>query len=184
MCWVLSAVAIAACGGSAEEKGSSAENPIRIEGVALPGLDELAPNQRAAFEDGEISTVEYAEAYRMFEACANSAGLAVVDPQVDPVSGYISYGIFEEVGGVLEDPTSDTGRCYENEFHWVELVWEATDPTYTQQQRELALERFETEARPCLVANGVDVPVVVELDDDAYLPLLQEWIALSSASKC
>lgn len=175
---------IAACGGSADEKGLSAENPIRIEGVALPGLDELAPNQRAAFEDGDISTVEYAEAYRAFEACAIAAGLAVVDREVDPVSGYISYGIFEEIGGSLEDPTSDTGGCYETEFHWIELVWEATDPTYTEQQRDLALERFETEARPCLVANGVDVPLVVGLDDDAYLPLLQEWIALASGNKC
>jgi hypothetical protein len=162
-----------------------ADNPVTIAGVDLPGLDELSLSQRAAFADGEITTLEYTTAYRAFETCANAGGReAVVDPQVDPVSGYISYGIFEDVGGSLEDPTSDTGRCYEDEFHWVELAWEGTDPTYTEQQRQRQLDQLSGEGRACLTANGVEVPTEIEYGGEVYLQLVQEWAELSNAGRC
>jgi hypothetical protein len=177
-------VLLCSCGGPQLQDPSQGE-PIAIPGVDLPGLDHLPVSQRAAFSDGAITTAEYSAAYRAFEECANAAGRqAIVDPHVDPVSGYISYGVFEGVGGSLEDPTSDTGRCYESEFHWIELVWEATDPTYTQQQTDFQLDQFESEGRPCLNSNGVDVPADVAIGSDTYGRLVAEWAALANAGKC
>lgn len=183
-CAVGLVVVVTSCGQSSSEQVATV-SPITIPGVDLPGLDELPEAQRSAFADGAITTAEYASAYRAFEVCANSGGRPAVLPQpVDPVSGYQSYGIFEDVGGSLEDPASASGRCYESEFHWIELVWEGTDPTYTEQQGARQLDQINGEGRACLTANGVDVPSDIELRSETYIQLVQAWAELANAGKC
>lgn len=179
---------VAACGGSEPEQVGSDANPVTLPGtpgLVLPGLDELPESQRAAFEDGTVDTAEYTQAFERFQSCANATGEIVTVNSRDPVSGYIVYGFREDEGGSIEDPGTPLGRCSAEEWFWVELAWQLSDPTLLEQGRQADIDRYANELLPCLLANGVDAPASFDgVPTPESIALEDEWVRLDQAGQC
>lgn len=132
-------------------------------------LQSLPPEQRDAFEDGKVLLPEYQSGFAAFRACAeDSAKDSVAIESTDPETGLIIYGTM----GVLEPPGPIAGsavnRCYQTYFSYIELAWQRTDPTLLAVSARRQRELFDTTFRPCLEANGYEVPDVVEPGTEVY----------------
>jgi hypothetical protein len=170
---------------SQRETDGAGNSTVPLAGVRVPSLDELPAGQRTFFEDGTIDTREYATAFERFKSCANEIDEAVLLDRRDPVSGYIEYGIREAAGGPLEDPTTRTGRCYQDEFQWVELVWQVSDPTFLAQQQQADIDHYQSVILPCLTKNGISAPAAFDgTVTQEYAQLADEWFRLDQANKC
>lgn len=186
---VIVLVSLVACSGSESGRAGGDTNPVTLPGapgLVLPGLDELPEAQRAAFEDGTVDTAEYTQAFERLQACANASGENVTLDRRDPVSGYIEYGINSvDGGGDPEDPNTPNGRCVADEWYWIELAWQLSDPTLLAQGRQADVDRYANELLPCLLANGVDAPASFDgVPTPESIALEDEWLRLYQAGKC
>jgi hypothetical protein len=154
--------------------------------MVLPGLDDLPNAQRAAFEDGTITTAEYTAAFERLQTCANATGENVILDRRDPVSGYIEYGINTAGGGGdPADPNTINGRCVAAEWYWIELAWQLSDPTFLEQGRQAEKERYTREILPCLTLNGVEAPATFDgAPTPEAIALEEEFLRLYQAGKC
>lgn len=182
-------LAIAACSGSESGRADGDANPVTLPGapgLVLPGLGELPEAQRAAFEDGTVDTAEYTQAFERLQACANVTDENVTLDRRDPVSGYIEYGINTvDGGGDPEDPNSINGRCVAEEWYWIELAWQLSDPTLLEQGRQADADRYANELLPCLLENDVDAPASFDgVPTPESIALEDEWLRLFQAGKC
>ncbi len=89
---VLAVVGLLILGGAGCGEGGSDTSAAPPSSNAL-NLDDIPPEQRAAFEDGVVSTVEYTEAFQQFEACATADESNVGEVVSDPATGLIRFGV-------------------------------------------------------------------------------------------
>ena len=148
--------------------------------VAVVDVDEGSP-QAAALADGKVTTAEYHVAFSLFEACANDGTTSVVDVNTDPTTGLITFG----VTGDLETPGTTLYECYIRYFDDIELTWQSTDENFLESSRESQIAFFDTELRPCLESNGVEVPdVTPQPGSQEFGDLMTAVAALFNSGSC
>lgn len=184
----LGAVVLAGCGGS--EPGDAAESVREV-----PEASSVNEEQRPYFEDGVVTLAEYQEAFAKFEQCASDVGGVVSVSLRDPVTGLITYSSssaleardeqsFDESGQLLPSAESPMNDCYQRFFDLTEITFSTNDPTVLAAVPDEQIAMFNQIARPCLVANGVDVPADLEYGTPQYEDLINRWSELNIAGGC
>lgn len=181
----VAAVVVALLVASCSRDEQAAAGDASAAAYELDDLTNLSPEQRALLADGEASLSEYQSSFEAFQSCANADGTRRVSvSSTDGVSGLIVYGVVGDLlspGSAGDDPLN---VCYEKYFSWVEFIWQTTDPTLLAESRRRGLEYFELTDRPCLEANGVEVPASVEYGSAEYGNLLSISTQLMNDGKC
>ena len=176
---LVGAMTVVAAGCSDE-----AQRPASTATVSFPTGADLPAAQRDALADGEVTANEYASAFDAFVTCAKDAGGSVKLESSDPVSGVILYSTGSPIGSPREPNVSSVeGRCYDETFSWIDLVFQSS-PAAVEQGLADELEHYQSEVRPCLVANAVEAPENVEIGSQAYGELLDQFVDLSNRGLC
>jgi hypothetical protein len=153
--------------------------------IDVPALESLSPSQRAVFADGKVSTEEYLAAFDAWEACSESGGGLVTITSRDPVSGLILYGTSGSIGTASHpDLTSIEGRCYDEEFAWVDRVFQVSDPTVIAQRLSQEQTFFEQYIRPCLVDQNDEISADDGVTSANYRLLYETYEAHVEAGDC
>ncbi len=181
--WVLPAAALLSFGGASCGSNGS-ETPSEPPPASSLDLDDVPPEQRAAFEDGVVSTLEYTEAFRRFETCANAEENTVVDVTTDPATGLIRYGVKGELTLSGPDNGSVVDRCFRTLFSEIEFEWQTTDEAVLAAGNQESLETFRRDLEPCLEANGYDVPDDIQSGTQLFGDLTQTAIGLINDGTC
>jgi hypothetical protein len=129
---------------------------------------------------------EYSTAFEKFRNCVERGGGTILSVRHDPSSGLISYGVGSDVGQPgKENLSSVEGRCYHDEFSWIEEVFQTTDPKVIAQLRQGTIDFFSTQVVPCLKKNGVEVPPPpVVIGSQPYVNAMTSFGDLVKAGKC
>lgn len=180
---VLPVAGLLILGGAGCGEGGSDTSAAPPSSNAL-NLDDIPPEQRAAFEDGVVSTLEYTEAFQQFEACANADERNVVDVASDPATGLIRFGVKGELTVSGPDNGSAVDRCYRRFFSEIELEWQTTDAAVLAAGNQESLDTFRRDLEPCLEANGYDVPDDIESGTQLFGDLTQVAITLINEGTC
>lgn len=142
----------------------------------VPEPADVPSEQRWAFEDGEVTEEEYAEGFERFVACAEEQGGIVTHVGTDPETGRIRYmyPADEPTTPVVED-------CYQRYWQDIDATFQTTDLEMVAEQQEEA-ERSYEKMRPCLEANGYEVPPYDP--DGSHAELIMTYFDLSNAGLC
>ncbi|MCP4968610.1 MAG: hypothetical protein GY926_25690 [bacterium] len=141
---------------------------------------ELSSEAVAVLADGLVTADEYRDQFDVFRACAESMGLAIVDVEIDPVTGFVAYGQafgpdFAAVGG---------DGCYYAHWHRVSRVYETESPAAgfrdERQEFDLHLRRF---VLPCFEDHGYST-VPFGLDDPDFEARMADWHDLVQSGLC
>ncbi len=103
------------------------------------GVPEPSAAQAAALADGEVSEMEYQDAFDRYEACMIAAGAPLV--RVDRSGVIISYA---NVGDAVTSGAE--GRCYALEFSGVDVAWQARNEDTSETAKVIG---------DCLTARGI-----------------------------
>jgi hypothetical protein len=105
------------------------------------GVPEWSEEQRAAMEDGTVTSEEYHEGFRRYAACMSDKGfgVAMVDDRGDRIEAAIPDAAVQNGADAF---------CYEREFRGVDTLWQLTHPDPALTER----------LRSCLEQLGLDVP--------------------------
>ncbi|WP_043109138.1 hypothetical protein [Paraoerskovia marina] len=128
-----------------ESPDDSSDTPSqrRAEDV-LAGLDLSGAStvQAAEIGDRSASAEEYETAFRRYEECLSAAGF--------------DLGSVRSAGNMYEFAVPDAvveggadAECYESEFRFVDMLWQATDEVQSSRGDEQM-------ARECLLENGIE----------------------------
>jgi hypothetical protein len=135
-----------------------------VVGPAVPWSEE----QKAAMEDGTVTSEEYHEAFRRYATCLSDKGF--------------EFGFVEDRGDRIDIAIPDAAvqagadsYCYEREFRGVDMRWQLTheDPADTERYRscleQLGLDVPDTqdEMIDVLRSNGIDLGTCSEKTDGA-----------------
>lgn len=151
-------------------------------GVPEPGS--LPPIQAAALADGAVTREEYAQAFQAFARCAEDRGDPLDVMGTDVSTGLVRYGTSEVLGIPGEAAATPQGRCYEETFSWVELVFQLTDPTLLEQGKAEQDALYAAEGAACLVKNGLDAPAEVDTRTPEGLEWFDRYTDLAADQKC
>lgn len=183
-------VGLAGCGGS--ETSSSARD---LQDAGIPEAGSVSADQRAYFEDGVVTLAEYQEAFSRFVECAAGAGGVVSESARNPVTGLISYTssallqaegaqVLDADGNVLPTVSNPVNDCYQRFFDVTEIAFTANDPTVQAAIPSEQMAAFEQVVKPCLLANGVEVPVDLEFGSSQYRDLTDRAAELNASGSC
>lgn len=182
----LATLSFSACGGAEGDEVPAVGQPA----ISLPA--ELPDGQRDVFADGVIDVSEYQVSFERFRSCADDAGYPLPIVEHDDVTGVITFGVLPVNGsnsplGTPSRPVTDNpvGLCYHQYFDWVALVFETSNPSVVSQSEAEAVSDFETNAVPCLEANGYTVPSTLPaVSSAAFSKLLELYTSLHEGGKC
>jgi len=155
-------------------------------GFDLPSLDEVPIDQRVALQDGLVTADEYQAGFAAFQKCVEEDNGNLTDVVVDPETGERSYQSTGAIG-TPDEPNlgSATGRCHNQYFSWIEIAYSVGNPDVLAVLERRADEEFVNLLKPCLEANGRDVPSTrPPTDSDEYSRLLDEYTGLTASGSC
>ncbi len=135
--------------------------------------------QQAYLEDEVLTEGEYEAAFTAFVNCANEGGGTVERRGVDPVSGLISYVIYDEGYEVAD-------QCYWMHFDLVDGWFQRTNPAVRERDARTARDNWTNSVVPCLERFGVDVPDHLDGNDDSgeLGPFYRRYVELLQAGSC
>jgi hypothetical protein len=179
----VAALFVAGCSG--DEQTAVDGVPATDSSFELDELTNLSAEQRVFLADGKASLSDYQTSFEAFMACANADRTRRVSvASTDEVTGLIVYGVVGELLPPGNTSTDPLNVCYEKHFTWVEFVWQTTDPNLLAESERRGLDDFERTDRPCLEANGVDVPASIEYASSEYGELVSLSTKLINEGKC
>ncbi|MEX1103998.1 MAG: hypothetical protein WED87_07095 [Dehalococcoidia bacterium] len=131
-------------------------------------------SQREALADGVVTYVEYEAAVLATIACAEDAGLTIVEqPHPDPSGKTLRYGL--SVGFDLERGSAIHRECYVEHLAAINILWSAQN-TPSQEifaEARRSLVECLSEALPGAITPGEQVPDWVR-GSEAFLPCLED----------
>ena len=139
--------------------------------VRVPAADALPPLQAAALADGAVTREEYAQGFAAFARCAEDRGDPLDVMGTDPSTGLVRYGTTQLLGVPGKPAGGPQGRCYEETFSWIELVFQVSDPAVLEKGYAEQDALYAAEGAACLARNGIDAPSEV----DTRTPEGLEW---------
>lgn len=180
---LLVAACVSLCGCSNDGVGPPSEGSL-ASALSIPS--NIPTRQADALADGVVTVAEYSQAFQSFVTCADQSGHPIDGVRTDPVSGLITYGV--PAGNLLgvpgEPDSSPVGRCYEETFSWVELAFQVTDPAVIQQGIDQQDQAMADEGLACLMRNGFDPPLSVNVQTEEGQLWESRYIELAVAGKC
>jgi hypothetical protein len=153
-------------------------------GVRVPEADSLPPLQAKALADGAVTRQEYAQGFGAFARCAQDRGDPLDVMGTDPSTGLVRYGTTQLLGVPGEPAGGPQGRCYEETFSWIELVFQVSDPAVLEKGYAEQDALYAAEGAPCLARNGIDAPSEVDTRTPEGLEWLGRYAELASDQKC
>ncbi|CAN5533313.1 hypothetical protein BH20CHL7_BH20CHL7_12150 [soil metagenome] len=178
---VLAFVGLTGCDGL--PSALSPSQPPEL-GVRVPAADALPPLQAAALADGVITREEYAQGFAAFARCAEDLGDPLHVMGTDASTGLVGYGATEELGIPGDPANTPQGRCYEETFSWIEVVFQVTDPAVLDSGYAYQDALYASEGVACLALNGIDAPSDVDTRTPEGLDWFGQYTALASQQKC
>jgi len=178
----LALVGLTGCAGLPSPLGPS--QPPALAELRVPEAEALPPLQAVALADGVITREEYAKGFAAFARCAEDGGDPLVVGGIDPSTGLARYGTRELVGIPGEPVPSVQGRCYDETFSWIELVFQVTDPAVLDSGYAYQDAQYAAEGAPCLARNGIDAPPEVDTRTPEGLEWHGRYSELASQQKC
>jgi hypothetical protein len=178
----LALVGLTGCAGP--QSAPSTSEPAVLAGLRVPGADALPPLQAAALADGAITREEYAQGFEAFARCAEDRGDPLDVLGTDASTGLIRYGTTNLLGVPGKAAGTSQGRCYEETFSWIELVFQVTDPAVLDKGNAEQDALYAAEGAACLVRNGVDAPSEVDTRTPEGLDWFGRYTELASRQKC
>ena len=178
----LGLVALAGCSGV--QSAPSASQPAVLAELGVPGADALPPLQAAALADGVVNREEYAQGFEAFARCAEDRGDPLDLMGTDAATGLIKYGTSDRLGVPGEPASSSQGICYEENFSWIEFVFQVTDPAVREAGFAQQDSLYATEGAACLARNGIDAPSEVDTRTPEGLEWFGRYTKLASEQKC
>lgn len=178
------ALALVGAVGCAEQSAPSVSQPPTLAELGVPGADALPPLQAAALADGVVTREEYGQAFAAFVRCADDRGDPLDAMGTDPTTGLARYGTRDPLPVPGELDGTPQGRCYEETFSWIELVFQLTDPAVLDKGYADQDALYAAEGAPCLARNGIDAPPEVDTRTPEGLDWYGRYTKLASQQKC
>lgn len=174
--------------GCAAEVGAS--DATLVGGISLP--NSVPHAQQFAFVDDAVTRAEYETAFEGFTDCLAESEIFLSNVSIDQESGLVLYAVPNESPGqdpigTVDDPVLSTkaGRCFNDTFSWIELAFQVGDPVVRSIDERAALASFDSNVRPCLIANSVDVPSPLPaVSSEEFGALLAAADELKSRGSC
>lgn len=180
----LALVGLTGCAGLPSALSPSQPPTLAELGVRVPAADALPPLQAAALADGAVTREEYAQGFAAFARCAEDRGDPLDVMGTDPSTGLVRYGTTQLLGVPGEPAGGPQGRCYEETFSWIELVFQVSDPAVLEKGFAEQDALYAAEGAACLLRNGIDAPSEVDTRTPEGLEWLGRYTALASDQKC
>lgn len=178
----LALVGLTGCAGP--ESAPSASQPAVLAELGVPGAASLPPLQAAALADGAVTREEYAQGFEAFARCAEDRGAPLDVMGTDASTGLIRYGTTDPLGVPGESVGTSQGICYQENFSWIELVFQVTDPAVLDAGYSEQDALYAAEGAACLARNGIDAPSEVDTRTPEGLEWLGRYTKLASDQKC
>lgn len=178
------ALALVGLTGCAGPQSAPSTSQPAVLAELVPEADSLPPLQAAALADGAVTREEYAQGFEAFARCAEDRGDPLDVMGTDPSTGLVRYGTKELLGIPGEPAPTAQGRCYEETFSWIELVFQLTDPAVLDKGYAEQDAQYAAEGAACLARNGIDAPSEVDTRTPEGLEWYGRYTKLASDQKC
>lgn len=134
--------------------------------------------------DGAVTREEYARGFAAFARCAEDRGDPLDVMGIDPSTGLVQYGTALLLGVPGEPAGGPQGKCYEETFSWIELVFQVSDPAVLEKGYAEQDALYAAEGAACLARNGIDAPSEVDTRTPEGLDWYGRYTALASRQEC
>lgn len=172
--------------GACSSHSASPPPSVANGNYVLPVGNDVPPEQREWFADGEIALTEYNSAFNRFFDCAKDGGGGINEIGRDELTGVISYtspASADLLGPGQENGSVENG-CYQEFFVQTEIAFQQTDPIVLGGLPAQQMQLFNTGDRLCLDYLGIPVPADLEFLDENWMPLVERVMVAIKDGSC